>query len=374
MPDISSRALTRLSAVVPEALKPAWLHDTWTGSHGTLSTVIERTNGAVWVTNGMLTGNGRVIGNVLHDADHAGRFVRKVTLYPQGRLNADHEYLVLGKDHQGTGFARSFNEQAFARYAQAGVDDVSIYAALSVGGYAWARQGFEIAAEGADDLERALARGRGISDLVHRAFDEGSLHADQLAALEPRLVVGDRLPPDALTSIGELAAIPEIGKTVLLGRSWYGIKPIERTAAWWEGHVPPAIADAARGASYLHQPDSVRSASRAAATAFTDAIPEPLRADAVSSAIARHIGDLGTDTAARTINTEVVFQHGAPPEARTTVRLWGDSGKLIKADISTGIDGNLMATSRNVAAPDQLAHSFNRALEDLGARVINVQP
>lgn len=136
------------------------------------------------------------------DGELVGRFNR--LLHEDGSVYHDHFTLV--PDAQGMGFASRFNAATESAYREAGVPAIRLQAGMSVGGYAWARQGF-------------------VMDKNSREFD------DALDSLERRI---DRLDVDSdvrytmmewlrSNEMGKLAASPE-GRTVLLGSEWPGVK------------------------------------------------------------------------------------------------------------------------------------------------------
>ncbi|MFJ8815438.1 phage minor capsid protein [Amycolatopsis thermoflava] len=78
-------------------------------------------------------------------------------------LWVDHNFLELEPEYQGQGFATAFNGFLYDWYRESGVEYVEVHADIDVGGYTWARQGFNFAdAEAAesviDRLEHELSR------------------------------------------------------------------------------------------------------------------------------------------------------------------------------------------------------------------------
>jgi hypothetical protein len=293
------RALTKLA---PEALQPAWLAHTWVGEFGSggLRAVTDDVASSLSLTRSGLTGRATMSGSVLDDGGEVvGEIERYVALHDTGRLEVHHTLLDIDEEFQGTGFARAFNQQVFSRYADAGVDDVTVFAALDVGGYAWARQGFELLSNLGDDASRELDRATQIRELVQEAHGIRSISRQEFRALEPRLISKHgELPPDALTSVQELAAIPDLGRRILLGQAWDGIRQIAATKPWWEGRVPTGIADAQAGVGWLARPDDALAASRHLDSAVRSRMPAALDPARSSAALERAIG--GTVDSAET--------------------------------------------------------------------------
>jgi hypothetical protein len=94
----------------------------------------------------------------------AGSFARRVVLAEDGSLYVYHDSLTLKKQYQGRGFATAFNRRAQAAYMAGGIPEIRV-STDAVGGYAWARAGFEFN----DDnygLMAAIEFGGGDSDLM----------------------------------------------------------------------------------------------------------------------------------------------------------------------------------------------------------------
>lgn len=292
MTAISQAAINRVVAGVPDAMRPSWLEKTWSGSHGTggLRAEVESASSRLELTPNGMSGTSSADGSVRLGSSHVGEFTRDQTLHGSGRLEVHHSYMHLDSSMQGTGFARSFNDQAFARYADAGVDDVTIEAALSMGGYAWARQGFELVSSGSDEIARATSRASQVTGLVdgaRRRIDDATF-----AELEPRLYRGGQLRADTITSVQELAAMP-VGRSVLVGSYWEGVRPIERTATWWAGRTPGGVEDIQRGVSHLLKPADTTAAVGAASRRIAANLPPALDPSTLGRAFERTLRNVG---------------------------------------------------------------------------------
>ncbi|MFI6761338.1 toxin glutamine deamidase domain-containing protein [Micromonospora sp. NPDC050417] len=77
------------------------------------------------------------------EVGHVGRVVREFRRDHDGTLIAEHVSLRLSSTVHGRGFADEFNQAMREWYRYSGVDHISLRAASSVGGYAWARAGFD---------------------------------------------------------------------------------------------------------------------------------------------------------------------------------------------------------------------------------------
>lgn len=149
-----------------------------------------------------------------------------------------HGDLSLRPEVQGQGFAREFIGHVERWYREAGVTHVELFADIDVGGYAWARQGFDFKTSG--DARKILR----LLQLQTDRLGWNSLGipseriADQVAAARALLDRAERTEfgsPDypSAYEISQLGRWPGagrtdrwIGKATLLGSGWNGVKPL----------------------------------------------------------------------------------------------------------------------------------------------------
>lgn len=272
-----------MSRHLPKTFDEGWLRETWSGGHGRLRlrADISEVASRIALTESSLSGRAAVSGNVVKRSGlPAGTVSRDITLSPNGRLNVYHAYLRLDDSLHRTGFASRFNDTAYRRYAEAGVDDVTVTAALSAGGYVWARTGFELAPAGSDlsEAAQALHRAQKLRGLIDGAVEGGRISRGEYDQLAPRLIGDDGVVrPDTLTSIRELAAMDGIGERVLKGKSWSGLRTIPHDAPWWsQAGVPSSMVDAGAGVAHLRAADIEPAGMRAAREAVSASLPEAL--------------------------------------------------------------------------------------------------
>lgn len=168
------------------------------------------------------------VDGTIYDADGnwAGEFQRKFFRDESGDMVVEHALLRIEDDYQGTGFSKVFNRTAENYYISHGVNKVDIHAALDVGGYAWAKQGFDWAPKG------------GATSNVKRRFDD-VLSSPSLPAsvrrsgesLRARLDLPSSDPdyptPREVASWGYVqGASTWPGKQTLLGSDWFGQKSL----------------------------------------------------------------------------------------------------------------------------------------------------
>lgn len=88
---------------------------------------------------------GMEVAFTIHDATGAevGKGRRVVARDESGNLYAQHKLLELGPSVRGQGFATEFNAALEDWYRESGVERIELHADIDVGGFAWARQGYD---------------------------------------------------------------------------------------------------------------------------------------------------------------------------------------------------------------------------------------
>ncbi|WP_285555037.1 hypothetical protein [Actinoplanes regularis] len=190
---------------------------------------------------------------------------------PDGTVEVHHEKLKLDRWWQGRGFSRAFNNHMEGWYVESGVDRITLRAAMDIGGYVWARDGFnwsrmfgerfpsEVFARLRTEINRlnqdlgqmteALSRGdveaadriagkygyrdsaEGLSRMTQESRDAEALHRRHART---RFGHADYPTPYELSQVGragqEGAEGTWIGKRAMLGSDWRG----ERAPRWHE--------------------------------------------------------------------------------------------------------------------------------------------
>jgi hypothetical protein len=350
---IAATMLERL----PSTFDESWLRSTWSGGHGRLRlrAALQEVTSSATLTEGSLSATARISGKITRrSGTPVGTVTRRVDLHPNGRLGVYHAYLKLDDTVHRSGFASRFNDSAYRAYGRAGVDDVTVSAALSAGGYVWARTGFELAPVGAGGAAaEALERARSLRSLVETARSRETISAREFNQLAPRLLGQDEVVHEhTLTSIRELAAMDGIGERVLKGQSWRGLREIETPGPWWtltQRQVPAGIAQADAGVAHLRprdaEPEAVEFVRRSVASQLPAALePSTLTRELERATAGRRLQLIGTGDA----STAVDLIH---PQVQTSApfRVIDDSGAHVgTADISVSPDdsGLLVARSR----------------------------
>jgi len=172
-----------------------------------------------------------------------GSFERVLREESDGTVWAHHEFLKINDpDFRGQGFARAFNARAEAFYREVGVTGVKLEANIDVGGYAWARAGYDW--DGPSAVSDVLKRLT--SWLKYLEFNKGQAaeeiprarHADQ-AVLARKMIVRlkgdfnrDDFPtPYEVSQLGRWRGAGRddvwVGKAAMLGSNWNAVKYLE---------------------------------------------------------------------------------------------------------------------------------------------------
>lgn len=189
---------------------------------------------AVSVENGITSVTG-----ILTDATgkQIGEFERALRRYSEDgtdHLEAVHEHLeITDKSLRGQGFAQAFNSHLEASYRHSGVSRIVLTANIDVGGYAWARQGYDFETERSAGKVFYRLKGK-IAELKGKPGDhQAVLDAAEtlLARFETAGFGTDGYPtPFEISELGRQPGAGRddlwLGKETLLGSAWNAVKPL----------------------------------------------------------------------------------------------------------------------------------------------------
>ncbi len=137
-----------------------------------------------------------------------GSFSRAILPGPR----VEHDSLRLSREYQGLGFGTYFYKHSEDVYRTMGIKSVDLHANIDVGGYTWARLGF-------DWLDESQIRD------IHARFDT-LWKEKQVKAPNPRPFFEHAWELAAYEHRDETGQVDFRGKDVLLGSSWYGSKSL----------------------------------------------------------------------------------------------------------------------------------------------------
>jgi len=241
------------------------LHDTFNGTFAGFETKVSSIEWA----------NGRArlrVGGEIFDSNgnEVGEFKRVFKVNKDGVFMVEHEYLLMDSAVQGQGFAKQFNKQAFSHYKKMGVERTQLQADIDVGGYAWAREGYDWAPDDVPNLAEMNDRIKEVRapqmttpaprtqqqkddvffPVAHNLFKIPEERREEQAALAQKLWLDigdtvsmdtedDELPdliemwptPFELSQLGRWEGAGKddwwIGKAIMMGSNWIGVKYLD---------------------------------------------------------------------------------------------------------------------------------------------------
>lgn len=157
------------------------------------------------------------------DGRKVGDITRTVGRDRDGRLFALHELLELSPQVRGQGFATQFNGHLDDWYRESGVERIELLANIDVGGYAWARQGYDF--KNGTVPDSVVERLRDALDMRRWSDDADVREAkDALRRIE----AGEHVSAYEISQIGRTHMIEGddtwIGRDVMLGSDWDGVR------------------------------------------------------------------------------------------------------------------------------------------------------
>lgn len=166
-----------------------------------------------------------------------GSFERLLKQHSDGSIWAHHEFLKLNDpDMRGQGFAQAFNARAEKFYREIGVRGIYLEANIDIGGYAWARAGYDWA--NVRDSRRIEGRLRDQLNIVKNSKIPPERRAEQVALAQEMIkrmngtFGDDDFPtPFEVSQLGRWPGASKddwwIGKAALIGSHWEGVKHLD---------------------------------------------------------------------------------------------------------------------------------------------------
>ena len=134
-----------------------------------------------------------------------------------------HDSMALAPGTQGTGFGSRFNSHAEGVYREQGMDRIELAANVDVGGYAWARAGYDF------DPRADVHGGLKVQERFDAAMrnEKFAPHRATVAALSARTGGSNPPTPAEWAMVGHTpGATMWAGKEIMLGSSWAGVKKL----------------------------------------------------------------------------------------------------------------------------------------------------
>jgi len=152
-----------------------------------------------------------------------GAMVRQFSV-KEGVLSVYHHSFMLDDDYQGKGLAADINEHVEEEYEKLGVSEIRLHANDSIGGYAWARQGYDFSEE--DELEEMQSD---FSYFIEQNWEEEEALEliDQIERFTHSWQFANWNPTDE--PHGE-----HLGKKWMLGTNWNAKKKLDKKSAGYK--------------------------------------------------------------------------------------------------------------------------------------------
>lgn len=180
-----------------------------------------------------------VQGVITYKGKEVGTFDRLISVEKRGVVAVDHTELMIAAAHRSKGLADRFNAHAVAKYQEMGVDRITLHAGDTVGGFAWARQGFRFAnydtrVKTVHNALKAIEADAKYSPLIRGNPEAKKQIEDEVFAIRKAMEAGEDVQPIHLASIGERTkwqSEDEIGnpytnwpgKRAMMRQSWEGV-------------------------------------------------------------------------------------------------------------------------------------------------------
>jgi len=134
---------------------------------------------------------------------------------PAGQKEVSHGGLVIDEQFQGQGFATRYNARLEDAYRAHGIERIRLNASLSVGGYAWAKAGY--------NFDSSSSR----MNVADRARELGRKFSPDVQAKIAKVADNWRASPIEFAMIGwQPGATTWPGKQIMLGATWSGVKEL----------------------------------------------------------------------------------------------------------------------------------------------------
>ena len=168
-----------------------------------------------------------VVGRIEKDGETVGFWNRSIIAETSKRASVYHVELFIERAHQGQRLGDKFNSHAVAKYQELGVDRVELHAGDTVGGFAWARQGFRW-----KNQDVAQKVGNKALDHVEASPLASPEVRREASALRAALKAGEDVQPIHIASLGEREqrTVPSAngtgmwaGKRAMLMNGWEGV-------------------------------------------------------------------------------------------------------------------------------------------------------
>ena len=132
-------------------------------------------------------GGVEISGSIIDEDGNSVGTINRTLSRDGNELKVYHALMQLDRDQQGKGFATALMEHQIRSYQQAGYDRVEVGAGMNIGGYAWARLGFDCSSAAL----RNMAAGSDAENAVRDGIQQGVITEDDLEELRAKVEDGE---------------------------------------------------------------------------------------------------------------------------------------------------------------------------------------
>jgi len=233
-PEAGNAFYAQFGTELDDFLEDAYIQDLGNGIHTTINIsgcTIYKSNGVPY----MIHLNGEIHDSI-NDPNGLGKigyFTRDIDMTNK---SIDHTHFELNMSYQNQGIGMDFYRTSEQSYSDAGFETIKLYADMSVGGYAWARMGYDF------DNTQYDRRSEDLSSVRRKMQDNwyNRYHVDA-----PKRYM-------SMTHTWEFATVKgpdghNIGKEVMRASAWYGVKSLNpRSKGYKIGQAYYAARDKSR--------------------------------------------------------------------------------------------------------------------------------
>lgn len=164
--------------------------------------------------------------HIMRDGQPVGMMMRRFAVEGDGSVRAYHDNFNLTPKEQGRGVGRAVTEETEAFYRSLGIESIHLKANIDVGGFAWARAGYNFAdAEAMVDLVDDLKERFKSSSWLDHTPEEYTIFVEFIKrATKENWDNGTYPTPFEFAQLGYDGSENWLGKRMMLHANWNGVK------------------------------------------------------------------------------------------------------------------------------------------------------
>jgi len=145
-----------------------------------------------------------------------------------GSLHVEHSYFWLNPKARNQGFAAEINEHVEAEYEKLGVSDITLEANEDIGGYAWARQGYDFTSFAQPDIRTKFQK------FVTAMNSNGKISDEELESFMKDIDSFEHSWDYANWNPTNKPHGKHLGKSIMLGLHWDAKKTLDKKSPGYQ--------------------------------------------------------------------------------------------------------------------------------------------